>query len=375
MEIPTIPGYRATGIAGHGARGGTPTVVAEDGRSGVAVVVERGLEMRVRSLRDLGHPALPAIVDVVRLDDGAAVILEPVAGPSLATLVQARGRLAPRELATLWQSLADALAAMHQRDLTHGDVSPGNIVVTASGPVLLDIVGHAGRESGYRGHVAPEVAVGGAPSPAADVWALARAISWASDDDPAVARALGSALADTPALRPTARAFATWAYLLGEPGPISIPDGATLAGAQVRAGVSETVLLPPGAPRRRPGWVVWAAVAAIAAAGVISLLDDGGGPAPASSPAAGVADAGAAVEDLLHRRDAALAEHDAGALHAVHLADSAALSADLDLLVALQEEWIELEGFGTDVLGVKVLTQADEAAIVEATIVQREHAR
>lgn len=297
MDTPSIPGYRVTGTAGHGVRGAAHTVVGADGTGGVAVIVERELEMRVRELGDLSHPGLPTILDVVRLPDGgAAVVLGVAVGPSLATLVQARGHLPSGELATLWRRCAEALAALHHRGLVHGDVSPGNIVITEAGPVLLDILGHGGTETGPRGHVAPEVAAGAPPTTAADVWGLARAIAWAGGDAPHVLDALGEALADSPAARPTARAFSTWAFVVGDPVPITMPDSAALAGAQVRAGVTETALL---APRRWGRLSLRSVPAALSlravAAGVALLLTFGitagtlladGGAHPASSAAA-----------------------------------------------------------------------------------------
>lgn len=402
MTTPEIPGYRTTGTAGRGVRGGALTVITDDGRNGVAVIVEPGLEMRIRALRDLRHANLPAILDVVRLESGsAAVILETVTGPSLATLVQARGHLEPAELATLWQSIAHALAAMHQRGLVHGDVSPGNIVLTQSGPVLLDIVGHDGAESGHRGHAAPEIVAGGPPSEAGDVWGLARAVAWASDDDAAVIQALGSALADRPFERPSARAFATWPYLLGTPIPIRLPDGATLAGAQVRAGVSETVLLPPR-PKggRRLAWLAWAGAAAVVGLVLTTILDDAGahpgvpdpdgdavgedtahvagGDGEGRGATAGDLDeysAREAVYDLLERRDTALSGLDTGALESVYVSDSVVGAADLAVVHAMNEEGVEVEGFGTEVLEVDVLGADDLTGSVEATIVQRAHSR
>lgn len=243
MTSMQIPGYRVLGAVGHGLGGSAYSVAGPAGGQGVAVIVERSLEERIRTLSVLRHPALPEILDLVPLPGHQlAVVLATVVGPSLATLVQARGRLLAGELVTLWRGIADALGAMHRHGLVHGDVSPGNIVISPSGPVLLDILGHGGVELGHRGHVAPEVLAGLPGSAASDVWALARAVAWAGGDDPAVVTALGASLAEDPGMRPGARPFATWAFVLGQPVEIAVPDAGALAGAQVRAGVAATIL-------------------------------------------------------------------------------------------------------------------------------------
>lgn len=370
-----IPGYTRTGDAGFGARGAAATVVAPDGTGGVAIVVERSYLERILALRDLRAPSLPEVLDVVAVDDGrVAVILEVVVGPSLATLVQARGRLTNAETVTVWRAVADALAALHARGLVHGDVSPGNIVIAERGPVLLDILGHDGAEVGHRGHVAPEVSDGARPTAASDVWALGRALTWLTDEDPQVVRAVGRALSDDVDRRPTARAFSTWALGLGDPSAVDVPASSSLAGAHVRAGTEETDLLPAGdRPRGVARAVGVAAVAcAVAAVAWIVLGEDGrtdvgpaagdGGAAVEESGAAVEDDAGAAGEDdagaagddvadaavqLLAARDDAFVARDADALAQVYVPGTEMAEVDADQIRAMVEEGVEVRGFGT----------------------------
>ncbi|MEO6032732.1 MAG: protein kinase, partial [Burkholderiaceae bacterium] len=76
----------------------------------------------------------------------------------------------------------EALAFLHAQGLTHGDLSPRNILFTAAGkPKLGDFgthraVGETPGEHGTQGFCAPEIVVGAGPGglePARDVYSLA----------------------------------------------------------------------------------------------------------------------------------------------------------------------------------------------------------
>ncbi|MDX5400562.1 MAG: protein kinase, partial [Actinomycetes bacterium] len=238
-----IKGYEVGGPIGFGAGGAAVAVRDRDGRSLAAVMAPRDARLeRLEGLATLRHPNLPRIRDVVAAGDQAAVVMDLVVGPSLATLVNARSWLSRGEVATLWRTIGDALAALHHRGLVHGDVSPANIVVGPDGtPVLVDIVGHGGTERGHTGYIPPELDDGPATE-ASDIWSLARTLTWASGEDADVVRHVGRALAEDPVQRPTARDFATWSHLLGEGAELVVPTAADLAGAQLRSAAAPTVL-------------------------------------------------------------------------------------------------------------------------------------
>ncbi|WP_460917069.1 protein kinase domain-containing protein [Plantactinospora veratri] len=78
--------------------------------------------------------------------------------------------------------LAGALAYLHVRQIVHGDVKPGNLVVPADGGLVRLVDFGAARRVGAGPawpdtqatpeYVAPEVVGGGPPTPASDVYAL-----------------------------------------------------------------------------------------------------------------------------------------------------------------------------------------------------------
>ncbi|MCU1604202.1 MAG: Serine/threonine protein kinase, partial [Modestobacter sp.] len=188
---PVVPGYVLEELLGRGGSGEVWRARPRGGGAPVAVkVLVRGdPERQVREaamLAELDHPHLVRLHRVVRRDvrGGAtdvALVLDLLAGGSLATLLARRGRLRPGEVVTTAAPVAAALAQAHDRGVVHGDLSPGNVVFTAEGrPVLTDLgtarlVGEAGRAEVTPAYVDPVVARGGAPGPASDVFGVAAA--------------------------------------------------------------------------------------------------------------------------------------------------------------------------------------------------------
>lgn len=386
MEGLRIPGYEVGGPIGFGAGGAAHAVRDREGASRAAVVAPTGERAaRLGELRNLHHPHLPQIHDLVAVEDRVVVVMDLVVGPSLATLVNARSWLTHGEVATVWHGVADALAALHHRDLVHGDVSPANVIIGPGGvPVLVDVVGHGGAERGHTGYVPPELDEGPATT-ASDVWSLARTLAWASGDDPAVVRHVGPALASDPRERPGARDFATWSFLLGPGDPVDVPPAADLAGAQLRSAAAPTIIT---AERRgvRGGRMRVPAIAVAVVAGFALLLGAGralGSAMPAGEPARAVAipaapspeEVHAAVGALLDERDAALATGDAAALAAVHTPGSPAAASDAALLAAVTAEGLRLEGYGTDVLAVELVAGSSRAFTARVEVRQRAHTR
>jgi hypothetical protein len=155
----------------------------------VKVLVAGDPERQAREAALLGaldHPHLVRLLEVVHQPQrgGAprvALVLELLAGGSLAALLARRGRLRPGEVVTAIAPVAAAVAHAHGNGVVHGDLSPGNIVFTAEGrPVLTDlgvarVLGETAAGEVTPAYVDPTVARGGAPGPASDVFGVAAA--------------------------------------------------------------------------------------------------------------------------------------------------------------------------------------------------------
>jgi hypothetical protein len=218
---------------------------------------------RLAALVGAGHEHLAEVLEVIDVPTGCAVVSERLEGPTLAVLRVSRAPLALSEVASLLGPLADALAHLHRHGVTHGDVSPANVVLAAPDrPVLVDLAGEVAFEAGTAGFRAPERVAGGPAGPASDVWSLATLALWLLDPaDRAQAEVvLRPALHPEPRERCGAAALASLADRLGEPKPPVLPGADSLAQGSLRASaalgpteIAPRRLRPVGRTRDRTG--------------------------------------------------------------------------------------------------------------------------
>ncbi|GAA3746154.1 serine/threonine-protein kinase [Salinactinospora qingdaonensis] len=194
-----------------------------------------------------------------------------VPGVMLEQYVRKRGALSDGRLVALGAGLAESLATLHRFELAHGDLKPGNVVLTSSGPRVLDcaLPGDALAPPHAAAWTSPERLRGGPPTAAGDVFAWGAVVAFASTgrlpfgeqsgDGPDLAGVnaeleplVRDCLSPTPDDRPTAR------ELLEAVGAVGESLSSEVAGATPVAGTSITRVLarewrgivePAGLPR------------------------------------------------------------------------------------------------------------------------------
>ena len=146
--------------------------------------VARRLRREAQLCARLSHPNVVAV-----LDAGAQprdfIVMELIDGLDARALLERRGPLTAGETVDVVAQAADALAHVHARQVLHGDVSLGNVLISrADGTAKLVDFGVAaaldsltgrgeGVVMGTPGYVAPEVLAGAGRSVQSDLYSLA----------------------------------------------------------------------------------------------------------------------------------------------------------------------------------------------------------
>ncbi|MCZ6572114.1 MAG: protein kinase [Planctomycetota bacterium] len=140
-----------------------------------------------RVIGNLNSPHIVTLHRVHPLDDGDGWIfeMEYVDGGSLHDLLERETRLKPERALTIARGVLSALQAAHQAGVVHGDIKPGNVLLSQAGGIkladfgLAQIVGDASlnlsieaRMVGTPRFMAPEVVMGEPPRIASDLWSL-----------------------------------------------------------------------------------------------------------------------------------------------------------------------------------------------------------
>jgi ABC-type transport system substrate-binding protein/predicted Ser/Thr protein kinase len=201
--LPGDPGrvgrYRLSARLGSGGMGVVYLGTAKDGGQ-VAVKVLRpelaeNPEFRVRFSREvatLTRVAGMCTVRVIEADTQAPrpfLVTEYIDGPSLSDYIEQQGPLGADMLYGLATGLAEALAAIHAAGVVHRDLKPSNVLLTASGPKVIDfgiaqaldatVLTRTGMTVGSIGFMAPEQIMGNAVT-ASDIFSWAVTIGYAA---------------------------------------------------------------------------------------------------------------------------------------------------------------------------------------------------
>ncbi|MGW0706338.1 bifunctional serine/threonine-protein kinase/ABC transporter substrate-binding protein [Streptomyces sp. NPDC002643] len=162
---------------------------------------DRGFRDRFRRevevARRISSPWAVPLVDADADAESPWLATAYVPGPSLAEAVAAHGPLGERGLRVLGGRLAQALGEVHRAGLVHRDLKPGNVLLAADGPRLIDFgitrapedtaLTATGLVVGTPGYLAPEQADGRDArtiGPASDIFSLGCVLAYAATGRP-----------------------------------------------------------------------------------------------------------------------------------------------------------------------------------------------
>jgi len=220
-SLPVAGRYVLLEEIGRGATGPVHRARDRRTRTYVAAKVLRGgdPDALLRFVREqahrIDHPHVLSPLGWAAEDGVALIAMELVPGGSMVDLLAREGPLPPPVVVLLLGQLLDALAAVHELGVVHGDVKPANLLVRAGAQphLLLADFGIASRRgeptpvgAGTPAYLPPERRAGAPPEPSQDVYAAGivgrRLLSPTSP-----LRTLCDSMTRTaPELRPTARA-------------------------------------------------------------------------------------------------------------------------------------------------------------------------
>lgn len=146
-----------------------------------------------QAMWDLRHYAIPAVRNMLKLDDGSlALVMSYVEGPTLEQVVEKlakqRKKFDPENAAWILERLLNALSYMHRHGVVHGDIKPQNIIIQPeSHTVVMVDFGLAAikptRTTGSKGYTdvfaPPEQQRGSPLIPETDFYSLAMTMIYA----------------------------------------------------------------------------------------------------------------------------------------------------------------------------------------------------
>lgn len=100
----------------------------------------RTLRTDAETLATLGHPALAVVHDIVDLDDETVLVATTLGTDGTLADRLVLGPLPIDDAVDLVRTVADAVVSAHRLGLTHGRLVPSNVLLTAEGPVVGDLV-------------------------------------------------------------------------------------------------------------------------------------------------------------------------------------------------------------------------------------------
>jgi hypothetical protein len=187
FEPGTVVGGRFRIVAPLG-RGGIGEVYrADDLKLGHEVAlkfVPASEEMlrEVRVGRQIAHPNVCRLYDVVDVDEGPAIVMEYVDGEDLALLLD-RGPLSRPRALQIARDVCAGLDAIHEKGVAHGDLKPANVMIDSRGRARITDFGlsarggDAGRFGGTPAYMAPEQREERRATASADLYALGLLLS------------------------------------------------------------------------------------------------------------------------------------------------------------------------------------------------------
>ena len=282
-------------------------------------------EREARAIATLSHPHICVIHDVGHQDGIDYLVMELLEGETLAErLARAKGPLPLDQVLTIGIAIADALDRAHRAGIVHRDLKPLNVMLTKSGPKLLDFglaklhgaaspgslstasaattAGPATAKGTILGtihYLAPEQVEGREADARSDIWALGALLYEMSTgqrpfDGESAASIVGAILKDTPPALSARQPLTPPAFerlvtkCLAKDADDRWQSARDLRGELTWIADSGAFLTPAPVPARprtsnRLAWTIAALASVVAVGAIVVSTRERNGPAPITS--------------------------------------------------------------------------------------------
>lgn len=151
--------------------------------------VDKILMEEAKTIWDLRHFSIPAVRDLVKLDNNRlALIMSYIPGKTLEQVIEKTSRLDPETVAWITERALNALKYLHYHGVIHGDVKPQNIIIQPESHTIvlvdygLSLVCPTSKSGakGYTEYFAPPEQLAGKPLlPESDFYSLGMTMIYA----------------------------------------------------------------------------------------------------------------------------------------------------------------------------------------------------
>ncbi len=156
-------------------------VVRKDGKNDYNIV-KQNLIAEIETLKEVKHPKLPEIADIIDNEDSYIIIMDYIEGRSLDDIWRENGAQSEENVIEWAKQLCEVLGYLHSKEIIYRDMKPSNVMLQPNGEVTIIDFGTAKKYVmdsgdttglGTAGYAAPEQYGGlGHTDATTDIYAL-----------------------------------------------------------------------------------------------------------------------------------------------------------------------------------------------------------